>query len=80
MKQKTWKIIAIIFISLFVLETLFFFYVWNVGRNVMNNEDICASEICDLDNENTKYDAYAFNYNICQCYSNHQVIYTEEIR
>ena len=74
MKNERWKLIAIIFICLFILETLIFIYLFNAGTEVIENQNECAYNICDVPNTN---DAYAYDeYNkICYCYKNNEVVY-----
>ncbi|KKL49765.1 hypothetical protein LCGC14_1824450 [marine sediment metagenome] len=72
MKDK-WKTIAIIFIVLFILETILFISLIKMGFNVQEEENICLIEIC------SDYDSYYYDpiQRICSCYVNGQVEYQE---
>ncbi len=74
MKEK-WKTIAIIFIVLFVLETILFISLIKIGFNVQEEETICSIEIC------SNYDSYYYDsvQRICSCYTNGEVEYQEFI-
>jgi len=76
MDKKGWKIIAIIFIVLFALETLLGIWVIGLGTQVIENENDCAYNICS-DYETYYYDNYE---QMCYCYNNHEVEYQEYIR
>lgn len=69
-KVNKWKITAIIFIILFVLETLFVGIVTNIGINEIKNEEKCSNDIC------YEYDAYQYYENTCYCYTGDEVAYT----
>lgn len=78
MEKDTWKIIAIIFMILFILETLFLFYAFNLGVEIETNDLKCSDEICyNLDA--TSY-LYEDTYSLCQCYKNGEIIYQEVIK
>ncbi len=70
MKNK-WKIIAIIFIILFILETIFIVTIFKVGLDVQKEENICSINIC------SEYNSYHYDSinNICYCYINGEVKY-----
>jgi len=74
MKQvkPIWKIIAIIFIISFVLETLFIIWAYNIGDASIKQDEKCSG-IC----LNGNYDQYALNSNICYCYLNGEVAHQE---
>jgi len=78
MKNETWKILAIVFIALFVFETLFI--IWGIvgGDRRINNEIECEIDICG----NANYDAYYYDayYEICYCYKNRELVYQEDMR
>ena len=65
-KSSHWKTIAIIFIVLFVLETLFFILVLSVGKSMVNNENECSINICgEVENATSyQYDDYE---QMCYC-------------
>lgn len=70
MENSTWKILAIVFIILFILETLFFIWIIKLGSDVIEEEareeikeDRCIYEICFGD-----YDYYTYKDGLCSCY------------
>jgi hypothetical protein len=69
----TWKMTAIIFIVLFVLETLFLVFVFSVGIKALNNEAECQINICGGDDSITGY-LYDSQTKICSCYSNGKIV------
>ncbi len=74
MKNERWKTVAIVFICLFILETLIFIYLWSTGTEVIGNQNECAYNICDAPNT---HDAYAYDEysKICYCYDDGEVTY-----
>jgi len=70
-----WKITAIVFIVLFVLETLAGFWLISTGIDIVKKEDACSQVICGQD----IYDAYYYDQvsNICYCYRDHEMRYQE---
>jgi len=75
MEKKTWKVLAIVFMSLFIVETLLFGWVWNIGNQSVENEYECSA-ICS---NNDSYDAYQFYYytDTCYCFIDGEVEYTK---
>ena len=71
-----WKITAIIFICLFVIETATFIWIVKIGTEQINNENTCAVNIC----QNNNYDSYLLENNICYCYKNHEIAYKEVLK
>lgn len=47
MKPIVWKVLAIVFISLFAVETLIFGWLYSIGIETIENENYCA-ETCDV--------------------------------
>ena len=74
MKNESWKTIAIIFICLFILETLTIIWLWSLGIEVIENQNECAYNICEV---GEVYDAYAYDEysKICYCYNDGEVEY-----
>lgn len=72
-----WKILAIVAISLFILETIGIIYIVSIGNNQINNEYECSNVICP------SQDADAYNYDTltgsCYCYLDHNLIYEERL-
>ena len=65
-KSNHWKTIAIIFIVLFVLETIFLIWAFSAGTSMINNENECAINICGDVEEAVSY--YYDDYEqICYC-------------
>ena len=68
-----WKVIAIIFIVLFILETIFLIWAWNYGTETIENEYECSVDICQ--------DAEAFIYyeyeEVCDCYIDNEIVLTK---
>ncbi len=74
MKNERWKTIAIIFICLFILETLVIVWFYNIGTESIENENECAYNICDVGNIHEAY-AYDETNKICYCYNNGEIDY-----
>ena len=66
-----WKVTAIIFIILFVLETILFIFIISVGTGIVAKESECAINICE------KYEKYYYDYteNICYCFENDEIAF-----
>ena len=65
-KKNPWKIIAIVFIILFVLETLLFIWIFSLGTSAINNENECAVNICGEIEEAVSY-YYDSVEQMCYC-------------
>ena len=63
-----WKVTAIIFISLFVVETLLFGWILNIGMEEVGKEDNCIREICK------GYDTYYYGDELCQCFEDGEMV------
>ena len=81
-KTNVWRILAIIFIALFVIETIFLIWIFSVGTKMLKNENICAINICDLGSEDTPYDSYYYDdyEEICYCYTGDEITHQEVIQ
>ena len=75
MKNK-WKLIAWIFIILFVLSVLVIAWAYNAGTEMIENENTCSVNIC------ANYDAYFYDdyEEICYCYTGDEISYSEYIK
>ena len=73
MEKTGWKITAIVSISLFLLETLLFVWLVNMGTADIEKDNECSINVC-ADYETYYYDTYN---GICYCYTNHEVEYQE---
>lgn len=74
-KQDTyykWKIIAIIFIGLFILENIFFIWAFWEGEKDIKEEVLCLTKFCPTD----KFDAYGYDIdtNICTCFNDNKIV------
>lgn len=74
MKNK-WKTIAIIFIILFVLETLIVGIVFGIGNDIIEKERKCAYEVC----EGSDFYKYDMNKEACYCYNSVGEMYKVKI-
>lgn len=80
-KWEGWSILAIIFITLFILETLFLVYSYGLGAEIVENEKECIA-IC---NENyarqpvNSSGSYDLDQGICYCYINGAVSLTKAL-
>lgn len=68
-KINGWKIVAIIFIVLFVLETIGVIWLLQIGTKEIDNRTKCSNEICS----DSSYDSFSYANGICQCYSSGKV-------
>ncbi|MFW6233409.1 MAG: hypothetical protein ACOC3Z_01980 [Nanoarchaeota archaeon] len=75
MNKKAWKITAIIFIILFIVETLILISIFNLGNKAIENENTCVYQICELGEPSSKYDSYYYDTteDFCYCYKNNEV-------
>ncbi len=77
MKEKGWKITAIVFIALFVIETLLFIWLIGLGLETVGQENECAYNICDSKiYESYYYDEYS---EVCYCFSDGEIEYQKYI-
>lgn len=74
MNNNAWKVLAIVFIVLFVLETLFLVWVYQSGERLIQLETECAYVVCE------DYEAYLFDEDteMCYCYYSTTVPLTEK--
>lgn len=68
-----WKIIAWIFIGLFILETIVVVGLFKMGTTEINNKAKCSNEIC----YNIDSDAFQYYDNTCYCYKANEVVFTK---
>jgi len=73
-RSNGWKTLAIIFITLFILETVGVIYLINLGQKEINKDTDC-SFLC----KNKNYDAYQYADSICYCYLDGEVVYHQEL-
>ena len=77
-KSNKWKTIAIIFIILFVLETLAIGYIYYIGDEAIQNKETCSNQICYFMKADTFY--YDDSSGICQCYNGYEIIYEQQMK
>ena len=75
-QNNKWKKIGIIFIILFVIETIGLIYLFSAGTDMVEKENECAVNIC------REYNTYYYDMyeEMCYCYENHEVVYSEYMR
>ena len=80
-KINGWKLTAIIFIILFILETSLLIWAINSNLNDFENENICSLEVCPS-NSYIIYDSYYYEQwtKICECNINKELINNKYIR
>ncbi len=66
MEKRGWKIIAIIFITLFVVENLFLGWGMSLIQDSINKENECAYNVCGEDL--IEYYEYFDDEEVCECY------------
>lgn len=74
-----WKALALTLLVIVIIETAFLFFIWNLGTEIIEQEDQCALEICDLYGDSKGYDAYYISEDICYCYVDGEVSHQEYI-
>lgn len=73
-----WKIIAWIFIIIFILETCLIVWAYNKGTSMEDNKSKCSNEICfNVDADAFIYDDYS---STCECYRNNEIIKREILK
>jgi len=68
-----WKVTAIIFIILFIVETMFVYWAWTLGTDMIEQENTCSKNICS-NYESFIYDEYG---ETCYCYVGDELVYQE---
>lgn len=63
--HEPWKVVAIIFIILFLLETLFIIYVYSAGIDIIEEEARCG-DVCYY-TEGAEFYEYDEVLSICHC-------------
>ncbi len=64
MTKNKWKTIAIIFITLFILETAFIVWAFNYGTDAIEKENECIYNVCQ-EAETYYFDSIS---SLCECY------------
>ena len=68
--MNKWKIMAIIFIVISVLEFGILCWAWNTGTEMMKDEMECVYNICE-EGQSYYYDDLE---SMCYCYENHEIV------
>lgn len=63
MNKKHWKILAIIFIFLFIVENMYIGYGFHLLAQEVENTNLCYYDICG------EYEQASYEDNVCICYS-----------
>lgn len=66
-----WKIIAIIFIIISILEFGILYWAWDYGTEEIENENECAINLCE------GYETYQYFDKACYCYIDGELTYQE---
>lgn len=79
-RGNPWKVIAIIFIILFVLVTAAFSYLVWLGDSIMKAEQTCKIDVCFNMDEATSYEFDSYD-NMCYCFNDKaEIIHSQYIR
>lgn len=72
---NAWKVTAIIFIILFVLETIAFSTLYIMGTTLLKKDYLCSVDVCSVN------EAYIFDYEThkCSCINSGEIVYEEYI-
>lgn len=71
-----WKITAIIFIILFIVETIGVIWLFSIGINAIDNKNACISQ-CNY--KKAVSFGYDDNTNICSCFNSDGETFYQEI-
>ena len=74
--KTNWKVLAIVFISLFVIETISIILLFSLGYDVADKESECSINICKEQYDAYFYDAYK---KVCYCYIDNQIVFEKYI-
>lgn len=68
-----WKIIAIVFITICLIETAFIIWAVNLGTEYIENDNECAINIC------REFESYSYDEStsMCYCYNDGEIEYQE---
>ena len=76
-ERKGYKTSTIILSIIVILETLFIIWIFNIGNEMIEQENECAINICnDEIYESYFYDDYE---EVCYCYGDNELVYQEYI-
>jgi len=73
--SKGWRTTAIVFMVLFLLETLFVGWIFSVGTESIEKENECSINVCE------PYEAYYYDdySEVCYCYEDNEIVYQKFI-
>jgi hypothetical protein len=71
-----WKVAAVVFGLLLLVETSFIYYAYSSGYKETNNEIICSNDICYKQG----YTSYTYADNICNCWEDNVIKYQIPIK
>lgn len=77
MKLK-WKTVAMVFMFLFLVQTLFIGYIYYLGSLAISNEEKCQDICLAKDSSSYLYDESGDNR--CECFKNGNLISSEVLR
>jgi len=71
-----WKVTAIIFIVISLLQFLVFAWAFNYGTQIIEKENECSINIC------SDYSAYYYDeyISVCYCYEDNDIVYQEYLK
>ena len=71
-----WKVTAIVFIIISLLQFMLISWAWNVGTETIEKENECIINVCG------NYGSYYFDdyTNVCECYDNGELVYQEYLK
>ena len=69
-----WKVTAIIFIIISIVELVLFVGLIKLGINIIEKETECQVNVC------AGYDAFYYDGDICYCYEDNEITKEEYIR
>ena len=71
----SWKIVAFVFMFLFIVETLLFGYLLLKGTSIINQEKACENLCYDRD-----AGSWLYENGICSCYVNNELDYQGRLK
>jgi len=75
--MNIWKILAIIFIIISIIETILIGWAIITGLQELKNEDICSTQCLERNADSYLYDSYLI---YCKCYRNGELMKPEFIK
>jgi len=74
--KMIWKILAIVFIIVSIVEGAIIYWWWTAGTNYLENEMECSINVCK-DADSFFYSVYD---NICYCYIDNEIVKQEYLK